>query len=260
MINKSNKFKFKNMKESLKKIMKNGKIMIVPMDHGASSGPIEGLEDMKKIIGEVRAGGADAIVIHKGVYKQCKKEIGDLPVFIHISVSTDSGNPIKKVLVASAQEVKNLGAQGVSIHVNIGNEYDSEMLADLGKISAECDKLGLPLLAMIYVRRETLGDIITKTDQKSVAIAARTGYELGADIVKVSYTGDAESFKKVVDGCAIPVIIAGGAKGGDENTFLESIKDVIKIGCAGTSIGRKIFQHQNPREITKKIKEIIQSN
>lgn len=244
------------MKESLKKIMKLGKIMIVPMDHGVSSGPIEGLEDMKKIISEVKLGGADAIVIHKGIYKHCKKEIGDLSVFIHISVSTDSGNALKKVLVASPQEVKDLGAQGVSMHVNIGNDYDSEMISDLGFMSAECDRLDMPLLAMIYVRKEVFGEIVTKTDEENVAIAARTGYELGADIVKVSYTGNPESFKKVVDGCDIPVVIAGGAKGG-EKELLKSIKDVMSIGGSGTSIGRNIFQHENPKEMTEKMRNVI---
>ena len=244
------------MKKELKKIMKSGKIMIVPMDHGVSSGPIEGLEDMKKIISQVKEGGADAIVIHKGIYKHCKDVIGDLPVFVHISVSTDSGNPLRKVLVASAQEVKDLGAQGVSIHVNIGNRYDGEMIADLGFISAECDRLGMPLLAMIYVRDEVSGKIVTQTDKYNVSIAARLGYELGADIVKVSYTGSASSFKKVVDGCGVPVVIAGGAKG-SEKKLLDSIKDVIEIGGAGTSIGRNIFQHKDPTEITKKMRKII---
>ncbi len=247
------------MKKELKKIMKSGKILIVPMDHGVSSGPIEGLEDMKKIISQVKEGGADAIVIHKGIYKDCKEIIGDLPVFVHISVSTDLGNSLKKALVASAQEIKDLGAQGVSIHVNIGNEYESEMISDLGFVSAECERLGMPLLAMIYVRGEVDGEIITKTDEKSVSLASRLGYELGADIVKVSYTGSASSFKKVVDGCGVPVVIAGGAKGSEEE-LLKSIEDVIKIGGAGTSIGRNIFQHKNPAEMTKKMREIIHNN
>ncbi len=251
--------KSKVMKESLKKIMKLGKIMIVPMDHGASSGPIEGLENMNKAISEVKEGGADAIVIHKGIYKHCKEEIGDLPVFIHISVSTDSGNALKKVLVASPQEVKDLGAQGVSMHINIGNDYDSEMIGDLGFVSAECDRLNMPLLAMIYVRREAFGEIVTETDEENVAIAARTGYELGADMVKVSYTGSSESFEKVVNGCDIPVIIAGGAKGSEEE-LLKSIEGVINVGGAGTSIGRNIFQHKNPIEMTEKIRKVIHGN
>jgi len=44
-----------------------GKTVIVPMDHGISVGPIDGLRDMKSIIQNVAEGGANAILEHKGL-------------------------------------------------------------------------------------------------------------------------------------------------------------------------------------------------
>lgn len=238
--------------------LKKKRMVIIPMDHGVSDGPIPGLINMEKTIKAVKKGGADAIVIHKGIYKICQKTIGDLATIIHISASSVLGTPLHKVLVATPQEVLDLGAQGVSIHINLGNPYEGEMLKDLGQISRECHYLELPLLAMMYVREEKKGQIINHTDAQRVSHAARIAAELGADIVKVPYTGSAASFRQVVEGCPVPVVIAGGAKG-SEQVMLNSIKGVIKVGGAGVSTGRNVFQHKNPSQIIKAIRKIVHS-
>jgi len=233
-----------------------GKTVILPMDHGVSDGPIPGLVDMEPTLKKAREGGVSAIVIHKGIFKKYKNVIGDLPTFIHISASTGMGNVLKKVLIATPQEVKDMGAQGVSIHLNLGNEYESEMLADLGRISRECEELGLPLLAMMYPRREVNGEIITYKEVEKVKHAARLAAELGADIVKVPYTGSAETFREVVAGCHIPVVIAGGAKGSEEE-IMNAIKECMSSGASGISVGRNIFQSENMVEMIQKVKDIV---
>lgn len=237
-------------------ISPEGRTVILPMDHGVSDGPIDGLIDIKKTIANVKEGGVDAIVIHKGIYKKYKTVIGDLPTIIHCSASTGMGVVLKKVLIATPQEIKEMGAQGVSVHINLGNRYEPEMLADLGKISYECEKVGLPLLAMMYPRDEVDGKIINYTDTKKVKHAARVAFELGADIVKVPFTGDAKSFKKVCDGVDIPVVIAGGAKGSEE-TMLKSISDCVSVGAAGVSVGRNAFQADDVPAMIKKIRSAV---
>lgn len=241
----------------LAQVLKKGRTVIVPMDHGVSDGPIPGLEDMREPIAKARRGKANAIVVHKGIYAAHKREIGPMGSLVHISGSTALGGALlRKVLVASPEEVLRLGATGVSIHVNLGNEHEGEMLRDLGWVSGECARLGLPLLAMVYVRNMVDGKIVTRTDAASVAHAARVAYELGADIVKVPYTGDAESFKEVVRGCHIPVVIAGGAKGNEE-VFLGSIRDMIAAGGAGVSVGRNVFQSERMEEMLGKVAGIV---
>jgi predicted phospho-2-dehydro-3-deoxyheptonate aldolase len=226
------------------------------MDHGVTDGPISGLEKMDEIIRKVKEGGADAIIIHKGIFKLCREAIGDLPVLIHISASTGMGVSLKKVLVATAREVKNLGAAGVSVHLNIGNEYEPEMLRDLGIISRECEEEGLPLLAMMYPRGIIDGRIVHYNDPARVAHAARLAAELGADIVKVPYTGDAKSFGEVVKSCPVPVVIAGGAKGSEE-AMLSSIRDCVRAGATGVSVGRNVFQSEDVPGMVKKVRDTV---
>lgn len=248
----------KEKKELLAKIINpvTGRTVIVPMDHGVTDGPIPGLVRMDEIIKKVKAGGASAIVIHKGIYKIYKDVIGDLPVFIHISGSTGMSATLRKVLVATPREVKALGAQGVSIHLNLGNEHEGEMLRDLGMVARECEEEGLPLLAMMYPRTMIDGKIVHYRDAARVKHAARVAAELGADIVKVPFTGDAESFREVVEGSPIPVVIAGGAKGSEE-IMLSSIRDCVRVGAAGVSVGRNVFQSDDVVSFMEKIRDAV---
>ena len=234
----------------------NGRTLIVPMDHGVSAGPIPGLEDMKTAIGNVVDGGANAIVIHKGVVRTGHRGHGhDVGLIVHLSASTSlSPDPNSKVLVCTVEEAIKLGADGVSIHVNIGADDEKEMLRDFGKISRDCQIWGMPLLAMMYTRGKK---IATESDVAVVKHAARVAAELGADLVKVNYTGDAESFRSVVEGCCVPVLIAGGEKAKSDIDVLKNIKNAILAGGGGVSIGRNVFQHEDPSRMIKAIKTII---
>ncbi len=233
-----------------------GKTVIVPMDHGVSVGPIDGLRDMKSTIQKVSEGGANAIVEHKGLVGEGHRGEGkDIGLIIHLSASTSlSLYPNAKTLVCTVEEAIKLGADGVSIHVNLGNGQESKMLTDFGRVSSEARVWGIPLLAMIYPRGENIQD---EYDVNMVKHAARLGDELGADIVKVSYTGSAESFHEVVDGCSVPVVIAGGAKMDSDRDILKMVKGSIEAGGAGVSIGRNVFQHKNPARMVGAISCIV---
>lgn len=236
-----------------------GKTVIVPMDHGISVGPIDGLRDMKDIIQKVAEGGANAIVEHKGIVSESHRGKGkDIGLIIHLSGSTSlSPYPNGKVLVCSVEEAVQLGADAVSIHVNIGDACEKEMLNDFGRVSYEARTWGMPLLAMIYPRGEKIEN---EYDVKVIKHAARVGNEMGADIVKVSYTGSEESFREVVEGCSVPVVIAGGAKMDSDKEILEMVKGAIDAGGAGVSIGRNVFQHRDPKLMVQAISAIVNDN
>ncbi len=232
------------------------KTVIVPMDHGVTVGPIEGLIDMKKTVNAVAAGGANAIVIHKGIVRAGHRGGGkDVGLIIHLSGSSSlSPYPNAKTLICTVEEAIKLGADAVSIQVNVGNGSDSEMLRDLGQTARIAREWGMPLLAMMYPRGEKIKD---EYDLKIIKHVARLGSELGADIVKCSYTGDPESFREVVAGCAVPVVIAGGPKMDSDRDILTMVRGAIDAGAAGISIGRNIFQHKNPEHMTSTLTRIV---
>ena len=131
-----------------------GRTVIVPMDHGVTVGPIDGLIDMKTTVDSVAMGGANAIVIHKGLVGTGHRRRGrDVGLIVHLSASTSlSPFPNAKTLVCTVEEAIKLGADAVSIHLNIGDGTEREMLADFGQVARDARDWGMPLLAMIYPR------------------------------------------------------------------------------------------------------------
>jgi len=232
-----------------------GKTVIIPMDHGVTVGPIKGLDNMKDTINKIAEGGANAILIHKGLVGVGHRSSGrDVGLIIHLSASTSLGpDPNHKVIACSVEEAVKLGADAVSIHVNIGADDEAAMLKDMGKIAKDCNEWGMPLLAMMYPRGKKIKN---EKDVEVVKLAARVGAELGADIVKTNYTGDIKSFKQVVEGCPVPVIIAGGSKG-NESDCLKMIEDAMKAGAAGVAMGRNSFQHENPTKFVKAVCQVV---
>jgi fructose-bisphosphate aldolase/2-amino-3,7-dideoxy-D-threo-hept-6-ulosonate synthase len=236
----------------------SGNTVIVPMDHGVSMGPIEGLKNLAETVNAVAEGGANAVVLHKGVVGFGHRGYGkDVGLIIHLSASTSlAPDPNEKVLVCTVEEAIKLGADAVSVHVNVGSKTEAYQLRKLGEISKIAADWGMPLLAMMYPR----GDGINQFDEKAVALAARVGAELGADIIKTNFTGDVESFRRVVEGCPVPVVVAGGPRMGSDEEILKMVRMAMDAGARGVAIGRNIFQADNPTKMTRAISMIVHDN
>jgi len=233
-----------------------GRTVIVPMDHGVTVGPIEGLVDIRKPVNAVAEGGANAVLGHVGLplhgHRQHGKDVG---LILHLSGSTVwSPDPNAKVLVNTVENALRMGADGVSVHINIGAEHETEMLGDLGMVSVKCMEWGLPLLAMMYTRGPKFK---TESEPEAVQHAARIAAELGADIVKVNYTGSEQTHREVVRACPIPVLIAGGEKAADDRQVLENVRASLDAGGAGVCIGRNAFQHENPMRMVRAICALV---
>jgi predicted phospho-2-dehydro-3-deoxyheptonate aldolase len=238
----------------LKRIMQqDNRTVIVPMDHGVTVGPIQGITNMQTIIDKLVKGGVDAILVHKGIAKRV--DTGDAGLIVMLSgMSNLSPNVNAKVQVCSIQEAIRIGADAVSVHVNVGAQDEDKMLQNLGKVAEECDAFGIPLLAMMYPRGPKIPN---EHAPEMVAHAARIGAELGADIIKTNYTGTIETFKAVVESCPVPIVIAGGPKCKSLEEVLQTTSDALKAGAAGLSIGRNVFQCDSPTQISKALSAIV---
>lgn len=238
----------------LSRITSGGRMLCVPMDHSLTSGPVRGLEDPEQTIAQVAKGGATAFLVHRGVIKALKQP-PTIGVIMHLSASTSLGPaPNRKVLVSSVEEGVRLGADAISIHVNIGSKEEPEMLQDLGEVADACDTLQLPFIAMMYPRGESIKD---PSDPALVAHVARIGAEGGADIVKTVYTGSSESFRQVVRGCPVPVVLAGGSKVESDLGLLQMAEGAMQAGAMGVTFGRNVFQHKDPELIVRALRRVV---
>ncbi|MFM0069140.1 2-amino-3,7-dideoxy-D-threo-hept-6-ulosonate synthase [Paraburkholderia aspalathi] len=232
---------------------------IVPMDHGATLGPIPGIVDAARAMDWVGGVGGEAIqgvVLHRGAIERCASHESAHRVptrILHLSASTAiSPNPNAKTLVASVEDALQFGADAVSVHVNLGSETEAVMLRDLGVVASRCQRWGMPLLAMVYARAGGK----TSAHYQDVKLAARLAAEMGADIVKVTYPGSAEAMNEVVEGCFVPILIAGGDK--DEGSCtVDMVRDAIAGGASGICIGRNLFQAARPGALASDLAQIV---
>src|SRR5581483_2531523 len=147
-----------------------------------------------------------------------------------------------------------LGADGLSFHVNVGSAEESRMIEDMGRLTDEADKHGLPVLAMMYPRGHEICD---PHELRHVLKVARLGYELGADVLKVPYTGNPESFREVCRAVGVPVVISGGPKAEDDKGFLATVAGSLQAGGAGVSVGRNLWQHRDPAAMTRAVARLV---
>lgn len=233
-----------------------GRTVIVPMDHGVSVGPIFGLVDLPGTVNRVADGGANAVLMHKGLPRCTHRGYGkDVGLIVHLSASTNvSPLPNAKALVGTIEDALRLGADGVSVHINLGDERERHMLEDFGRITTSAMEWGMPVIAMMYARGPKVEN---EYDPQIVAHCARVGMEIGADIVKVNYTGDIDSFAEVCDACCVPVVIAGGPKLDSTQALVQMVHDSVKAGGAGLSMGRNVFQHARPDLLVAALNGVI---
>lgn len=238
----------------LAKITVDGKMLCIPMDHGIVVGPLQGLDTIYTTSQKVQEGGATAILVHKGIIRSFTQPLR-IGMIMHASASTNLGPaPNRKMQVATVEEAVRLGADAVSVHINIGSKEEPEMLEYSGQLADDCDKWQVPFIAMMYPRGE---NIKNPHDPETVAHVARVGAELGADIVKTVYTGDPESFRRAVRGCPVPIVIAGGPKAENDRDVLEMARGAMQAGAIGVTFGRNVFQHPDPTAIVRALYKII---
>lgn len=240
------------------RLARGGAWVMVPLDHGISMGPLPGLEDPRTALRAAADGGATCVTLHKGLLRSAA-EAGvaeRLGVLLHLSASSDSSpDPQDKRLVATVEEALRLGCDGVSIHVNVGSATEARQVEEAGRVATACSEWGVPLVTMAYPRGPKVKD---PHDPKLLAHAARLAAELGADAVKVPYSGSPDTFRDVVAGCPVPVLVAGGPQRASLDGLLEDLRGARQAGARGASVGRNVFQHGDPAAAVRAVAAVFQ--
>lgn len=233
----------------------SGNSLILALDHGANEGMIEGLGAIPSILEALQASEVQGVILNKGLAKHYGSLVPpDVNLIIQLNAGTRHGSPTyNKNIVCSISEALRLGADAVSLHVNIGNELEDRMLIDLGEITDEAHQLGIPVLATVLARGS---QIVNEHDSTLVAHCIRIGAELGPDIVAVPYPNNGDAFGKAVAASPVPVLVTGGPLGQTVEGALNNILGGLESGCRGCCIGRNIFQTENPIESMERFAQI----
>ena len=242
------------MANRMSQIFKNdGHTLILPVDHGYFQGPTSKLENPRKTL-EPLLPFCDAVFITRGVLRSCTEPENFRPVILRVSGGTSvvGKDLANEGITTSLEEAIRLNVSAVGISVFVGSDYEKDSLLNLSKLVDEGEKYGIPVMAVTAVGKE-----LEKRDARYLALASRISAELGARVVKTYWC---ENFEKVVDGCPVPVIIAGGPQVDTEREVFDFVHDGMKNGAVGVNLGRNIWKHDFPVAMIKAIRAIIHEN
>jgi len=241
----------------LNKILTKGKALFLAYDQGLEHGPTDFNDknvNPSYILDIAKKGKYNAVVLQKGIASKYKDEI-KAPLILKLNGKTNlvKGESISRQL-CTIKEAKKLKADAVGYTIYLGSKYESIMMKEFVKIQREAHKANLPVIAWIYPRGK---GIKGKSSKELMAYSARTGLEIGADIIKIQYNGNPKDLQWAVKSAGkTKIIIAGGIKK-NEKLLLKQAKEIMQAGCIGLAIGRNIWQNPSPLNITKKIKKVI---
>lgn len=228
--------------------------LFIPLDHSVSNGPVVDADDFDGLVAAIVAGGADAVIVHKGrVSSLDLRHLRDCALVVHLSAGTaHAADQDAKVLVGSVEEAMGLGADAVSVHVNVGSDTESEQLADFGRVATECQRWGMPLLAMIYPRGPR---IVDAQDPRLLAHVVNIAVDLGADLIKTSAAVPMSAMADVVASCPVPLLVAGGPQQGEELTTYA--RSALDAGCSGLAVGRRVFTSRDPQNLVRDLAHVV---
>ena len=234
--------------------VRSGRTVILPIDQPVTLGPLAGLESVAEQVQPLLRSGPDAVVAHPGLLRRLSPALpAQTTLIAHLSAGTAlSGRGHVKTLSGTVAGALRTGADAVSVQVTFGIPEERGMIADLGAVAAACAEWGVPLLAMCYVH-----EVDPVREPAKIAHAARAAAELGADVVKVPYTGSAESFATVTRGCFAPVVVAGGERSATWEDVLTMARTAVVAGAAGVCIGRNVFQHEQPTSALAELRATV---
>jgi 2-amino-4,5-dihydroxy-6-oxo-7-(phosphonooxy)heptanoate synthase len=232
------------------------RMLVVPLDHSITTGPITAGAALNHMVGQLASNGVDAIVLHKGSLRHVDHTwFTETSLIVHLSASTvHASDPNAKYLVANVEESLRLGADAVSVHVNLGSMDEARQISDLATVSEACDQWNVPLLAMVYPRGP---HIANPQDPDLVAHAVTLAADLGADIVKTVHVGSVAAMADITRACPIPVIVAGGPPLNNPVELRRYVLDALRGGAGGVAMGRNIFQAADPGATARMIADLV---
>ena len=233
-------------------IKSDGRTVMLAVDHGYFQGPTHRIENPQKTI-EPLLPFADAVMLTRGVLRSSITYETNTPIVLRVSGGNSIvGQLANEEIITSIRDAIRLNASAIAISIYIGTEFEHQTLTCLAKLVDEGQDYGIPVIAVTAVGKE-----LEKREARYLALCCRIAAEIGASIVKTYYC---EDFTKVVEGCPVPLVIAGGPKLETEMDIFNLVYDAIDAGAIGVDMGRNIWQNDHPIAVIKAIRSIVHEN
>lgn len=235
-------------------IQSDGHCFFLPIDHGYFQGPTRCLEKPAETIKPLLPY-CDALFVTRGVLRSSVEPTIGKPIILRVSGGTSMvGKDLaNEGITTSIQDIQRLNVSAVGMSIFVGTEYEHQTLLNLSKLVDHCEDFGIPVMAVTAVGKE-----VGKKDARYLALSCRIAAELGAKVVK-TYWCDRD-FDKVVEGCPVPIVMAGGPKCETELEVFEFVYDGMQKGAIGVNLGRNVWQNPHPVAMAKALRAVVHEN
>lgn len=243
------------MKNRFSRIIKpeTGRSLILPIDHGYFLGPTRKLEDPWKTVDPLIPY-SDALMLTRGILRSSMNPDINIPIVLRVSGGSSilSGDLSNETITTSIFEAIRLNASALSLSIFVGAPNEHQSLANLSSLVDDAEDYGIPVLAVTAVGKE-----LEKRDARYLALCCRIAAEFGARFVKTYYC---DGFEKVVEGCPVPVLIAGGPRMNTEMDAFQTTYDALQSGAVGVIMGRNIWQNDHSVAMIRAMRSVIHEN
>ena len=238
----------------------DGRAVMVAINHGLGMGPIQGIEHMGEILDKIIPQHPDSLTIHKGIAVRYQDHFaGKTALVLKTSNITRHFGPFE-IMVGEAEEAAKLGADAIAVGLSLCDDLEKESIMNAAAMIREAEKFGIPTVAHSYPN----GNLIPSSERysvKNVGYATRVALELGIDIIKTFWTGDAKTFEEIVKlGSPAKVVISGGPRCDTLRDCFEMTYQGMQAGASGITYGRNIWQHEYPAAVTRGLVAIVHEN
>lgn len=243
------------------------RMVLITIDHGICIDPMQEIKDPTAIVRKVAEGGADAVLLTPGIARLAYRELvnSNTSLMLRIDGTATSVGPdlTNDELISSVENALRIGADAVATFGVIGVAREAQLSRKIGAVADECDRWGMPQMTEVIPSEILTHQFQDRADRKwpsdpaIVKYSARVAAELGADIVKGYYTGDAKSFREVIEYCPVPYVVLSGPAGGDAEVFLKFVRKALQCGASGVSVGRNVWTHPDPTAMTRAICRLV---
>lgn len=236
----------------------DGRTVIVPIDHGSAI-PVPGMEKPVELIRSLR-NDADGFVVNYGLAKAAHRELRETGICLRVDIykpAEPGHRDFGATMLYGAEAAKAAGAHAVMCMLYPGHPEEARMFRRVAHLIRDCHRAGIPVIV------ESLPSGLGRTDDytpEKVSFAVRAAAEIGADVVKTAWPGDAGAFRDIVGACFVPVIVLGGAAANDDASVLTMVEQSVAAGGAGIAIGRNVWAHRNPAAILHRLRAIVHGN
>jgi class I fructose-bisphosphate aldolase len=243
-------------------LTRDGKVLILAMDHGLEHGPVDfepvpETIDPETVFDVATHDAVTSLAVQKGVaetYYPSYEDDVNLLAKLNGTSNLWMGEPDSAVNCSVEYAAEELGADALGFTLYGGSNHEIEMAEEFRDAQEAAREYDLPIVMWSYPRGQGLKN---DRDPETIAYGTRLALELGADVAKVKYPGSQEAMEWAVDAAGdVKVVMSGGSKT-DDYAFLKQVESVIEAGGAGLAVGRNVWQRENPVAILDALEKVI---